>query len=293
VKRHDPGLLAVCVLPVLAACVPAGSAPPSDAGPPPSAAPTVRPSIGVMTAPFEDTFDRPDVAEPAELLEERDGALALVLDGARGDAPTASDAPLPSLLGEAGQRAARGEDSLGPSWRQIRTRAWRIEDGRLCGEKARNHPVWLTKVLPVNARIEFDAVSYSDDGDLKAEVWGDGRSAATGVSYNNASSYLTIFGGWKNTLHVIARLDEHGKDRKVVQVDKDSDDPRERPVVREQVYRFVIERTDGKTVRWSVDGTDMLSYADPKPLTGDGHDHFGFNNWEAKVCFDNVRVTPL
>ena len=29
------------------------------------------------------------------------------------------------------------------------------------------------------------------------------------------------------------------------------------------------------------------------PLAGVGHDHFGFNDWEAKVCFDNVRVTPL
>ena len=26
---------------------------------------------------------------------------------------------------------------------------------------------------------------------------------------------------------------------------------------------------------------------------GVGHDHFGFNDWEVKVCFDNVKVTPL
>jgi len=28
-------------------------------------------------------------------------------------------------------------------------------------------------------------------------------------------------------------------------------------------------------------------------LTGVGHDHFGFNDWDVKVCFDNVRVVPL
>ena len=28
-------------------------------------------------------------------------------------------------------------------------------------------------------------------------------------------------------------------------------------------------------------------------FAGQGHDHFGFNEWEAKVCFDNVKVTPL
>jgi len=37
----------------------------------------------------------------------------------------------------------------------------------------------------------------------------------------------------------------------------------------------------------------MLSYADTAPLTGPGHDHFGFNDWEVKVCFDNVHVVPL
>jgi hypothetical protein len=183
--------------------------------------------------------------------------------------------------------------ALGPNWVAIRTNAWRIENGQLCAQNARNHPIWMTKVLPVNARIEFDAVSHSDEGDLKAEVWGDGRSYATGTSYTNASSYLTIFGGWKNSLHAIARLDEHGKDRKVVQVDRNSDDPRERPVVKGQIYRFKVERTDGKTVRWSIDGLEMLSFTDAQPLVGEGHDHFGFNEWEVKVCFDNVKVTPL
>ena len=145
----------------------------------------------------------------------------------------------------------------------------------------------------MNARIEFDAVSDIADGDIKAEIWGDGRSAATGISYTNATSYLTIFGGWHNQFHVLARINEHGTDRKEIKVDKTSDDPTEKPVTAGQIYRFKIERTDGKTVKWAVNGVDMLAYADPSPLVGTGHDHFGFNDWEAKVCFDNVKVTPL
>ncbi len=58
-------------------------------------------------------------------------------------------------------------------------------------------------------------------------------------------------------------------------------------------YRFTIERVDGKTVRWRVDGLELFSYTDPAPLKGSGHDHIGFNDWAAKVCFDNLMVTPL
>ena len=130
-------------------------------------------------------------------------------------------------------------------------------------------------------------------GDIKAEIWGDGRSAATSISYTNATSYLTILGGWHNKFHVLARINEHGTDRKEIKVDKESDDPSQHPVTAGQVYRFKIERTDGKTVKWSVNGVEYLSFADAAPLVGLGHDHFGFNDWEAKVCFDNVKITPL
>jgi hypothetical protein len=54
-----------------------------------------------------------------------------------------------------------------------------------------------------------------------------------------------------------------------------------------------VERTDGRTVRWWIDGVEMLTYPDPAPLVGASHDHFGFNDWEVRVCFDSVRVVPL
>ncbi|MFO0658280.1 MAG: hypothetical protein U0165_00385 [Polyangiaceae bacterium] len=106
--------------------------------------------------------------------------------------------------------------------------------------------MWLARKLPVNARIEFDAVSKVKDGDLKVEVWGDGVSGATGTSYNNATSYLAILGGWKNPLHVLARLDEHGADRRLLEVDPKSDDERQRPVTMGQMYHFKIRAN-----RWS------------------------------------------
>ena len=54
-----------------------------------------------------------------------------------------------------------------------------------------------------------------------------------------------------------------------------------------------MERRDGRTLRWRVDDMDILTYPDDEPLTGPGHEHFGFNDWQVRVCFDNLRVTPL
>ena len=147
----------------------------------------------------------------------------------------------------------------GPDWVATAPGVWHVESGRLCGEHARNHGIWLKRVLPPNARIEFDAVSQSPDGDLKAEYWGDGTSYATALSYTNATSYLTIFGGWHNKFHVLARINEHATDRKEITIDQNSDDPREKPVMAGQLYHFKVERTDGKTVRWWVDGNEMLT----------------------------------
>jgi hypothetical protein len=173
------------------------------------------------------------------------------------------------------------------------TSSWEVKDGKLCGKSARNRGVWLNRTLPANARIEFDATSSSADGDLKAEYWGDGRSGASSTSYTNATSYLTIFGGWKNTFHVLARIDEHAPDRLQIALSADSIEEREKPVVAGRAYGFKVERADGKTIAWWVDGVLIHRLEDKAPLAGAGHDHFGFNNWEVPVCFDNVKVAPL
>lgn len=170
---------------------------------------------------------------------------------------------------------------------------FRIDGGRLCVEGARNHPLWLRHRLPLNARIRVEAEAGSDDGDIKLEAWGDGQAAATRISYTDATSYLAIFGGWKNRYHVLARLDEHAPDRPEQRVMPGSADPRRQPVVKGRRYRLKLERTDGRTVRFWVDDVEVLSFTDPLPLQGTGHDHFAFNDWETPVCFDHLIVEPL
>ena len=36
-----------------------------------------------------------------------------------------------------------------------------------------------------------------------------------------------------------------------------------------------------------------LVLEDKEPLRGKGHEHFGFNDWDVRVCFDDLRITPL
>ncbi len=213
-----------------------------------------------MKAPYEDDFDHVDAAAAA---------------------------------GDGGETPGAAEVEVVRDWVTSSPASWHVEGGRLCGEHAMNHGIWLKRVLPINARIEFDAISRSPDGDLKAEFWGDGHSHAIARSYTNATSYLTIYGGWHNQFHVLARINEHAPDRKEIKVEPGSDDPRERPVTAGQIYHFKVERADGRTIRWWVDANEMLSWNDPAPLAGAGHDHFGFNDWDAKVCFDHVKVVPL
>ena len=210
---------------------------------------------------------------------------------------TAPSARKPAKLVPGDMIASTFEDrfdraSIGEDWHRLGT-AWSIKDGKLCGKGARNQGIWLRRRLPTNARIEFEASSDSPDGDIKAEFWGDGSSGATAASYSNATSYLTIFGGWKNTYHVLARIDEHAKDRLAIQINPDSTHVREMPVSTGQIYRFRVERSDGKTVSWWVDDQLIHKLADPNPLLGEGHEYFGFNNWEAPVCFGNLTITPL
>jgi len=181
---------------------------------------------------------------------------------------------------------------LGPDWRATSS-AWALSEGRLCGQNARNHPIWLARRLPTNASVEFQASSESPDGDIKAEFWGDGRSAASGQSYTDATSYLTIFGGWQNHFHVLARIDEHAPDRREIKLIPGEADFSRSTVAPRRVYQFHVERRDGRTVRWRVDGVELLTYPDSQPLLGVGHEHFGFNDWQVRVCFDNLRVSPL
>ncbi|MGB5812901.1 MAG: family 16 glycoside hydrolase [Polyangiales bacterium] len=171
--------------------------------------------------------------------------------------------------------------SLGEAWRRSGGN-WAIKDGAVHVRGARNRPLWLLRTLPRDVRIEFDARSESDEGDIKVELFGDGASFATADRYV-ASGYVVIFGGWGNSKNVLARKDEHGADR--------VEGP-PRKVEPGTTYRIRLERRQ-ETVQVWVDDARLLEMVDPDPLSGRGHDHFGFNNWQSDVWFDNLKVTPL
>ena len=147
---------------------------------------------------------------------------------------------------------------------------------------ARNKPLWLRRALPRDVRVTFDVRSESPEGDIKIELFGDGVSKAETTSYT-ATSYVVIFGGWNNSLNVLARMNEHGDDRAVGPSYK---------VVQGKTYHMKIERR-GATIRAWVDDHELAHMTDPKPLEGPGHDHFAFNNWQSELWFDNLRIEAL
>src|SRR5689334_12292975 len=186
--------------------------------PPPSAVVPARP-IPSSSSPSPGVASAPASASGAPLAKVPSAGSGTTPSAPNPEDPTAD----PVLTREFRDGFERAQ--LGTEW-STTSAEWRIEGGRLCVQNARNHPAWLRKKLPINARIEFDATSSSPDGDMKAEYWGDGRSAAQTISYNAATSYLTIFGGWKNQFHVLARIDEHARNRPEVRIDDSSDDIR-------------------------------------------------------------------
>src|SRR4051812_12306039 len=182
---------------------------------------------------------------------------------------------------------------------------YHVERGALSAHGAHNHPLWLRKKLPHDVRIELDAWSTQDRGDIKIEVFGDGHSFDPDGGRYTATGYELVFGGWYNQKSIIARLDEHGSDMVQRTLPK---------VVPNQRYHWRIERRRN-TVTWYIDqqpappsggaadrgrapviddlATPFLRYEDPHPLEGPGHEYLGFNNWETDTWFDNLVIAPL
>lgn len=192
--------------------------------------------------------------------------------------------------------------ALGAQWSSTGGQ-WSIVGGRLFNDGAHNVPLWLSAALPHDVRISFDAESKSAAVDIKAEVFGDGR--------RHQSGYVVILAGWNNSKSIIARLDEHGAQRTPqvtamlradVAADPDAARVRHRdrreivsrlgPMRKDHIYQVKIER-QGHELRLFADGVEILSYFDPSPLSGRGHDRFAFNNWASQVYFDNLKIEPL
>ena len=163
---------------------------------------------------------------------------------------------------------------------------YQVKDGAMSAKGAHNHPLWLRAKLPRNVRIEFDCWSTENRGDIKVEVFGDGRSFDPDGGGYTATGYEIIFGGWYNSKSMIARLDEHGADTVSRPLPK---------VVPNKHYHWKIERS-GKKISWWISevGSEIfLAFDDTQPLEGPGHEYFAINNWETDTWFDNVVITPL
>ena len=169
---------------------------------------------------------------------------------------------------------------------------YRIVAGKLVFSRVHNHPLWLRRRLPRDVRIELDCAAHSPEGDLKVELFGDGESfeAAEAVEKDliyKASGYVFIFGGWRNSRSVLVRQDEHAWEHQRGVPMRTF--PRVEPG---RTYHLRIERRGGH-LDWSLDGKPFLSWDDPAPLEGKGHDHFAFDGWETEVEFDNLKIEPL
>jgi hypothetical protein len=184
-------------------------------------------------------------------------------------------------IGAAGFQDAFQRPDVGDAW-LVTGGSYAIRDGMLRVKGARNKPMWLRRTLPHDVRVQFDVRSMSPEGDIKVELFGDGASKAETTSYT-ATSYVVVFGGWGNTLNVIARMNEHGDDRVVGPPYK---------VVVGKTYHMKIERRGATLAAWA-DEHPLGTMTDPKPLSGPGHDHFAFNNWQAELWFDNLKIDPL
>jgi hypothetical protein len=177
------------------------------------------------------------------------------------DAPSPTSAPGPWWLDTGGHYAVR--------------------DGALVAERGYNHPLWLRKRLPADVIVEVDVESRSAAGDIKLELAGDGASFDPDRGGYVSTGYVLIFGGWHNSLSVICRNNEHDDGRKAARSD--------RPVEPGRKYHFQIQRQGGR-IDWRIDGAPFLSWTDPDPLTGPGHEYLAFNDWESEVHFDNLSI---
>ncbi len=190
-----------------------------------------------------------------------------------------TDVKTPSTSGKLIFKDDFERTQLGGNWErgvgEAGTGKWEIKDGWLHGSAIKNDPLWLKVKIPSDVRVEFDAKSTTPEGDLKFEIFGDGKT--------HSSGYVVIFGGWKNTLDVIARLDEHGNDRKAQKSVK---------VQQNKVHKIAAERR-GNTLKFFVDGKFVMEFEDAEPLMGESHSFFAFNDWMAPVQFDNIMVYAL
>jgi hypothetical protein len=239
---------------------------------------------GVLIGTFTDPFPLEGKGHDRVGLSGWEASLAfdnLVVTPLSGAAQAlAPSAPAPGPFRDDFERA-----TLGAHFRGLANETATMVEGTLRLAQVRNRPLWLDVPLPDNARISFSARALTAEGDVKVEAWGDGHSGYTGdprLAYN-ATGYVFVMGGWRNTTSVIVRQAEHAHDR-VERSDVHLEPGR--------WYRWVIER-HGSRLSWAVDGQPFLELNDPAPLLGLNNRFFAFSGWDAPAEFDDLNIEAL
>ncbi|MFH1532080.1 MAG: DUF6250 domain-containing protein [Pseudomonadota bacterium] len=157
---------------------------------------------------------------------------------------------------------------------------WRIVDGALyTGDRSNdNKGAWLKEaLLPRNTRIEFDARSVRGNNEVfEADI----KCEFGGAKPEHIAGYVMIFGGWKNSLNTIARLEEH-TGRMVTDTSY--------KIEEDKTYRISLVRL-GSDIKWFINGNPFLAARDAAVLTGG---NFGFNNWNSRFYVDNLKIFKL
>ena len=209
---------------------------------------------------------------------------------------------------------------------------WRLVNGELYSPGVGNNPLWLKARLPAEVRISFDVRSDAPTGDIKWEAFGDGRNHSTGYlflfgAWNNRESRIAKLDEHAFTVEEIraqltqlarplpsratgldALLDSIRQPLVIWSARRDLDKlaagryfatetpvvvkNSELKVVRGQRYAMVVTKR-GNQIRWEIDGKLALELNDQRPLSGPGHDRFGFESWANDTWFDNLIIEGL
>jgi hypothetical protein len=205
--------------------------------------------------------------------------------------------------------------------------------GQLYSPGVGNNPLWLKARLPKDVRIEFDVRSDAPDGDIKWEAFGDGRNHSTGYififgGWHNRESRIAKLdehglteqemraqlaqlarpyplrgpGGLAGLAESVAQAWQGFRARaSLEQLAKGTFYKAGTPLVvkradtrvdRGRTYHVTVTRR-GPLIRWENDGALVLELRDPAPLSGSGHDRFGFSSWQNDTYFDNLKIEPL
>jgi hypothetical protein len=205
--------------------------------------------------------------------------------------------------------------------------------GQLYSPGVGNNPLWLKARLPDDVRIEFDVRSDAPDGDVKWEAFGDGRTHSTGYififgGWHNRESRIAKLdehaltepemraqlaqlarpyplrgpGGLEGLVEAVAQAWQGFRARASLEtLEKGAFYKVDTPVAvkrtdtrvdRGRTYHVTVTRK-GPLIRWENDGVLVLELHDPAPLSGSGHDRFGFSSWQNDTYFDNLKIEPL